>query len=117
MKKTDNWELLRGGLTAQAIKRIESAYRKLPVPHMVIELGVAYLFAREYQIAWQHFSKAIKANNRPVSDFFGLAGVAKWCLGDFKEAVRQWNSGLNARFSDTAGLGVRLPLLLYAQLL
>ena len=43
--------------------------------------------------------------------FFGMAGVAKWCLGEPKEAVSIWRAGLKPKYSNSRELG--LPLLLF----
>ncbi len=42
-----------------------------------------------------------------------MAGVAKWCLGEHKEAVTEWVQGLKSKYARGAGLGVKIPLLLY----
>lgn len=41
-----------------------------------------------------------------------MAGVAMWCAGDRKEAVKQWRAGVDCDYADSVG-GVRNPLLLF----
>jgi hypothetical protein len=43
-----------------------------------------------------------------------MAGAAQWCMDQPAPAVDTWQAGLNAEYTDAAGLGVRLPLLLFA---
>ena len=43
-----------------------------------------------------------------------MSGVSHWCLGESNAAVADWLTGLKAQYSDTAGLEIRLPLLLFS---
>jgi hypothetical protein len=79
----------------------------------IMELGVAYLWLGLYQSAWKHFRDASLNFHIKGDAFYGMAGVAKWCLGKPSEAVSEWRAGLKAKYARAAGLGVRMPLLLY----
>jgi lipoprotein NlpI len=78
----------------------------------VIALGVAYLWAERFQAAWEHFNAANVRRPSQISVYYGMAGVAKWCMGAREEAVAQWQAGLKSGYADAAG-GVTTPLLLY----
>jgi hypothetical protein len=74
-------------------------------------LGVAYLWLRQYDAAFEHFSEFNKHHRHHIVVTYGMAGTAKWCLGDAGAAVEQWREGLKCQYTDWAG-GVDLPLLL-----
>lgn len=109
----DPWKLLRAGNAKKGFALIKRRHAKEGTPSDIISLGAAYLWLGEYQSAWDHFHAANQAYPRQLSDFYGMAGVAKWCLGDHTEAVRQWRTGLDAHYADANGLGIKLPLLLF----
>jgi hypothetical protein len=115
MEKATPWTLLRAGEEEQqeGLQQIQSAYILERTPSRIKELGVAYLWLYRYQQAWDHFHKAIKEHHSTSSAFYGMAGLAKWCLGEPSEAISQWRSGLGAQYADTAGLGVKMRLLLF----
>jgi len=112
MNRTDPWHCLRTGNTAKGLKEFERNYEREPEASEIMELGVAYLWVRQYEKAWEHFRKSIKDYPQSMSSFYGMAGTARWCLGDVIEAVRQWREGLKSDYADTLGLGIHLPLLL-----
>ena len=114
MKTKDPWHLLRKGKIESGLKQCLRAYKREPYsPSAIMELGVAYLWAQEYQEALEHFGHSIDQYPRYYSCFYGMAGTAMWCLDHPDEAVRQWSDGLKARYADTNGLGMQMPLLLY----
>lgn len=113
MRTDAPWTLLRAGNTNVGLEQIRTRYAKEPTPSHIMELGVAYLWSRHYKSAWEHFRAINEQYPQDTSSFYGMAGVAKWCLGEFHEAVEQWQAGLLARFTDTGGLGITLPLLLF----
>jgi hypothetical protein len=116
MRTYDHWDRLRSGRpkqVKQALRQLEQEHAQEPHASNIMELGVAYMWVRSYDAASKHFRLAIDRHPTSVTDFHGMAGAAKWCLGEFDEAVRQWVAGLKADFADTAGLGVQLPLLLF----
>jgi len=78
-----------------------------------MQLGVALLWLGRYGSAWEHFRSTIIANSRAGDNDYGMAGVAKWCIGEPSEAVSEWRSGLGAGYARAAGLGIRMPLLLF----
>ena len=78
-----------------------------------MELGVALLWLGRYAEAWQHFHSVIETAPQSGDNDYGMAGVAKWCLGKPDEAVLEWRAGLKARYARASGLGIRMPLLLF----
>lgn len=113
MKTADPWTLLRAGQIEEGLRPLQKAHARQPSPSHIMELGVAYLWAKRYDAAWEHFNTTNETFPGHTSDFYGMAGVAKWCLGEYDAAIANWQVGLDAKFSDTAGLGVKLPLLLF----
>jgi tetratricopeptide (TPR) repeat protein len=115
MEKVNPWTLLRAGEEEQekGLREIQRAYILERSPSKIKELGVAYLWLYQYQQALEHFHKAIKEFHSTLSSFYGMAGVAKWCLGEPSEAISQWRAGLRAQYADTSGLGVKMRLLLF----
>lgn len=113
MKADDPWALLQAGKIEEGLRPFAEAHARKPTPSHIMELGVAYLWAKRYEAAWEHFRMTNEAYPKSGSGFYGMAGAAKWCLGDPSEAVRQWSNGLKSRYADTNGLGMHLPLLLF----
>jgi hypothetical protein len=113
MKATDPWSLLRAGKVEEGLRPFVHAHSKEPTASHIMELGVAYLWVKRYDAAWDHFRSTNAAYPKHGSGFYGMAGVAKWCMGECDEAARQWVAGLDVQFADTCGLGIRLPLLLF----
>lgn len=106
------WHLLRYGDRDRAIALIREAYMREPTPSYIMELGIAYLWIRDYRSAAEHFTNAIGRFPQSMSSFYGMAGVAQWCLQEDGTAVDTWQTGLRAEYADAAGLGVKIPLLL-----
>jgi len=113
MDAADPWVMLRTGKIEEGLSVFKQAHSESPSASHTMELGVAYLWVERYEIAWKHFSAMNEAYPRYGSGFYGMAGAAKWCLGEYIEAVKQWIVGLDSNYADTAGLGLRLPLLLF----
>lgn len=107
------WDLLRHGRVEQGLVPLRRAYERKQSPSHIMELGIAYLFAGDYQAGWEHFQSAIKRFPYSMSSFYGMAGAAKWCVDDPDAAVKYWHMGLDAKFADGAG-GIQLPLLLWS---
>jgi lipoprotein NlpI len=108
----DAWNVMRRGITDEAIRRMRANYEEEPSASCVNELGVAYLWLRDYQAAWEHFNAANQSEPLRAADYYGMAGVAKWCMNQPEEAARQWRDGLQCDYADAAG-GAKLPLLLF----
>lgn len=105
------WTLLRYGNPASGLAILRERYGSDPSASEIMELGVAYLWLGEYQEAERHFRHATKTYRHSISNFFGMAGTAKWCVDEHAAAVEYWRSGLNAGYADPAGVGI--PLLLF----
>jgi hypothetical protein len=106
------WDLMRRGESDAALSEMRAAAANSGKSSHIMELGVAYLWIKDYDAAFAHFQSVNEARPKHASVFYGMAGVAKWCLGDAVAAVGCWNAGLTCRYADAAG-GARLPLLLF----
>jgi hypothetical protein len=114
MPNADLWSLLRGTKTEQArgLMQIRKLHDREPTGSTIMELGVAYLWLEMYQAAWLHFRNAIETSRISGDVFYGMAGVAKWCLREPEVAVSEWSAGLKAKYTRD-GHGIRMPLLLF----
>jgi hypothetical protein len=106
------WRLLRYGDPKQGLAFLLDVWKWNSTPSHIMELGVAYLWTGDFEAASKHFDETIRKFPGSISSFYGMAGVAKWCLGDFSAAVGAWTAGLNVRYADAGGRGVQIPLLL-----
>jgi hypothetical protein len=116
MESCDYWNLLRSGEKSQieqGLRQLNQAHTEKPYVHTIFELGVACLWLRDYETGWQNFRKSIDTGPTTTSSDFGMAGAAKWCLGEFKKAVDEWKPGLKAQYADANGLNLEIPLLLF----
>lgn len=110
---SDNaWTLIRSGATDAALQQMMQAYSRDPNASHAMQLGVAYLWIEDYRAAWEHFSDINHRHPHRTDAFYGMAGVAQWCLNKPRDAVDEWRDGLKCEFVDVAG-GVTLPLMLY----
>jgi hypothetical protein len=91
----------------------QKAYLERQNGSRTMQLGIAYLWLRKYDAAFEHFNKAIHIRLIAGDVFFGMAGVAKWCLGKPNDAVSLWSDGLSVRYARSNGLAIRMPLLLF----
>jgi hypothetical protein len=108
--------LLRAGRAEQeqGLRLVQQAYTGQPFfASAAMTLGVALLWLGRYAEAWEHFHSVIETPPRVGDNDYGMAGVAKWCLGRPDEAVLEWRAGLKAKYARASGLGVRMPLLLF----
>lgn len=108
----DTWHVMRKGLTNEALDRMRANCSQDASASCINELGVAYLWLHDYQRAWEHFRAANQREPLHAADYYGMAGVAKWCINRPDEAVQQWFDGLACDYADAAG-GAKLPLLLF----
>lgn len=116
MGNKNPWTLLRAGKAEQelGLRLVHQAYTDRPTPSRGMELGIALLWLRKYASAWEHFCSLIDADPQRCGDAdYGMAGVAKWCLGETEQSIVYWRAGLKAKYARTAGLGVTMPLLLF----
>ncbi len=115
MDENTAWSLLRGTPLEQerGLNLVQMAYSQRASPSHAMELGVAYLWLGKFQPAWAHFRHALEILPTKNEIFYGMAGVAKWCLGNPNEAVSEWQTGLEAKYARAGGLNIRIPLLLY----
>jgi hypothetical protein len=109
----DAWYLLRDGDTDKGLTLLKKAYVQSATPSHIMELGVAYIWLNDYAAAVEHFGSMIRQFPHLMSSFYGMAGVAHWCIEEPAAAVEYWHEGLNAQYADAAGLGAHLPLLLF----
>lgn len=116
MKSKSVWPLLRAGKAEreQGLELCREAYARNPDGSHTMQLGIALLWVKQYASAWEHFQAAIEKHpNKAFDSEFGMAGVARWCLGERREAVAAWVLGLKAKYAGSAGLGLSMPLLLF----
>jgi len=95
------------------LRLVQQAYAEDPSPSYARTLGIALLWLGKYAEAWTHFRSVVETSPTAGEGDYGLAGVAKWCLGKFDEAVTEWRAGLKAKYSGASGLNVGSPLLLF----
>lgn len=107
---TKPWDL-RGGDVEGGLAYLEKAYAREKTTMWATSLGISYLWVARYENAWSHFRTAIETHGMSLALFYGMAGTARWCMGQSTEAVQCWQEGLRARFADGAG-GIHLPMLL-----
>lgn len=117
MEYNNPWSLLRGDKTQQeeGLRLVRQAYAEQPdsPPHNML-MGITLLWLEKYGEAWAHFRARIESNPLMSGDAdYGMAGIAKWCLGKADEAVTEWHAGLKTKYARASGLGVRMPLLLF----
>ena len=74
-----------------------------PDASSIMELGVAYLWLKDYAAAWHHFHSANHRQPLYAANFYGMAGVAKWCMNEPNDAVSQWAMGIRCKYADAAG--------------
>ena len=116
MEHVSPWPLLRGGRDEQeqGLRLVQQAYTGDPFfGSAIMTLGVALLWLGRYAEAWEHFHSVIATAPRVSDSYYGMAGVAKWCLGRPDEAVSEWRAGLKAEYAGASGLNVGSPLLLF----
>lgn len=112
MNSQNPWDYLRHRRVEPGILILRERYMREPSGSHIVELGVAYLWVGDYQAAQQHFQYAMETHPTLGDIFYGMAGIAKWCVDDPGAAVRLWHAGLDAPYA-VGGLGVHLPLLLF----
>lgn len=116
MEYISPWPLLRAGKAEQeqGLRLVQQFYAGDPLfGSAIMTLGVALLWLGRYAEAWQHFHSIIQKGVRVGDVYYGMAGVAKWCLGKPDEAVSEWRAGLRAEYARSSGLNVSSPLLLF----
>ena len=106
------WPALLAGEKEFAIRRMREALERDESPSNTMQLGVAYLWVEDYGAARDHFDDANQRRPKRFDIFYGMAGVARWCLGRGEEAVDQWRTGLTCAYTDVARMGI--PLLIFA---
>jgi hypothetical protein len=109
------WALLRGNKTAreQGLQLMRQEYAQDPNGISGVELGVALLWLGLYSEAHELFCSRIETDRTSIDSDYGMAGVSVWCLGQPWEAASYWHAGLKAPYARCAGLGIRIPLLLF----
>ena len=111
MTEISPWILLRAGNRDEGLRRLREDFVEKQSASNTMRLGVAYLWMGDFEAAFAHFDAVNQRKPYHTDAFYGMAGVAKWCLNVKEEAVALWKAGLKCAYADAAG-GVRLPLLL-----
>lgn len=107
------WEHLQVGEVNVAIVNATTNLRENRSASTANELGIVYLWLREYEAAWLHYHRAQEELANNISVFYGKAGIAKWCQGDWCSAFDEWRAGLRCEYTDWAG-GISIPLVMWA---
>src|SRR5215813_14230400 len=111
MRDFIHWDLLRQGKIEEGLTVARTEHAR--DPHLMkMDLGIAYLWTRDYQSAAEHFQHLIDIEPFTVDKHFEMAGVARWCADDPKTAVEYWHEGVGSQFADS-GVAITLPLLLF----
>ncbi len=113
MNNETPWTLLRCGEIGSGILLMQEEFKREPSPSHVLQLGVAYLLAEQYQAASRHFQHAIATDRAPGEILYALAGVAEWCVDNYSAAVSHWQTGAMARYA-VGGVCIHSPMLLLA---
>ena len=75
------------GRTQEAISQVRHADNLKPSsPVIIVALGITYFFAREYEVAAQHFERALGCNHNLPLAHYGL-GVSYAQIGRYAEAI------------------------------
>lgn len=110
---SEKWlDQLKAGMHGEAMEELkrDTAYQRIPAS-LMINVGVAHMWAGEFQSALAHFGEA--AQSRDATDIlYGMAGSAAWCLGQAELAIEYWRKGVNPDYA-VAGANTRTPLLLF----
>ena len=114
----DSWiDELRSDRITEVVDHLRKELRIPSLhPSNYYSLGAVYMWSGDYRLALAHFDEQIQAalpRNAPADSSFGMAGVAAWCLGREKLAVKYWRNGTTAKYA-VAGANTRTELLLYA---
>ncbi len=110
---SEKWlDQLKAGMHDEAIEELKhsEAYRRIPAS-LELNIGVAHMWAEDYQAALMHFRAMLPRAHRGDIDY-GMAGSAAWCLGQEEIAVDYWKKGVDAPYA-IAGANTRTPLLLF----
>jgi tetratricopeptide (TPR) repeat protein len=102
---------MRRGEVAAALRQMQANFDEDPDASSIMELGVAFLWLQDYGAAWKHFNNANGERPSYAAIYYGMAGAAKWCLGESDEAVNQWRLGIECEYADDTQL--QIPLILY----
>lgn len=111
LSNADPWNLLQSGDAAQGLAVLRQRHAKIPSPSHIMELGVAYMWVRDYAAALKHFQYSIRTDRRASEYYYRFAGAAAWCLGSYSSAVESWHAGLDARYAN-AGVCIRSAMVL-----
>lgn len=106
------WDLIRTGDIRTGLARMRRDFEAEPDASRTMELGVAYLWLREYRAAADHFDEANRKRPGEMSTYYEMAGTAQWCLRQPEKAVAEWLKSTECEYVDVAG-GVTPALLLY----
>jgi len=109
-----DWDSIRYGDAKLGIDLRTEMYLRRPSASHTMSLGIANLWTKDYESAWNLFEYMNKHDRWTRDGFFGMAGSAKWCMDKTEEAVECWRAGLNCSLGDAGGASVGNRLLLFA---
>ncbi|MHB8065667.1 MAG: hypothetical protein ACYDG2_24120 [Ruminiclostridium sp.] len=74
--------------------------------------AIALLNLKKYNEVLDIALELIELTNGKSDSDYALAGIAKWLIGNYMDAVNMWKAGLDTPYTDAAG-GIGIPSLLY----
>ena len=115
----NSWDFLRRNQAETAFFQMRANVEEkwnpssaMPSMSGIMELGIGYLWLKDYQSAISHFDRFNEQYPNHIDSTYEMAGVAYWCLGHPARAVEQWREGLSVAYGDSAGLSIKPSLLL-----
>src|SRR5215467_9581744 len=97
------WDLIRSGEIQTGLDWMRRDFEAEPDASRTMELGIAYLWVRDYRAAWEHFDQANRRRPGEMSAYYDMAGTAQWSLGQPQRAVSEWLQSAKCEYVDVAG--------------
>jgi lipoprotein NlpI len=108
---TNWWEIMRQGETEHALTLMRENFAQESGTSEAMELGVGYLWLKDYEAAWEHFNMFNQRYPRHADCTYAMAGAAKWCLNKTKEALKEWEIGDTCDYADAGQFEIPMLLL------
>ena len=85
----------------------------MPGASEAMELGVSWLWMRDYMRAKCHFEHFASTDRYRTDIIFAMLGTSWWLLGEPVKAVEHWIAGLDVDYAGCNGLGLDNGMLIY----
>ena len=111
------WDLLRHRQADKALALLREECSGNRSSRASLGYGAALMWTGQYRTATEHFEGVIetsRATRCPMmlsEDHYSLGAAARWCLGDYTEAVKLWRLGTQSQYA-TYGVDLQCPRLL-----